>query len=1017
MAYPNISGEDSTFNVELTENNNQEAPQRRQIGYDQPTPRKSTESAKLLVSDDGTPRPRLNTAERKEQEETIFFEDGKRRIDYILTYTIADKERDEKHADDQDKRKRKRETFLGKFDAYGLEYETQDCSESPDRVTFFVKVHARWEALLEGAEKLNLRMPFQESTLREFTWRERFFDKIKVEDPLLPKIDKKYEIRHYLTAPFRLDNKDNYIGIKDQETFFSSAQRSLIVRDILQSIQYGKDEDQVGIGRLISNHSFSKGFPLHDGQYSCGKEEDIDCERKLLYYHWSKWTNFYKSQPLNHVRKYFGEKIGIYFTWVGFYTEWLMFASFVGFVVMLYGFSTIPTHRNALADDICNSPREEFFMCPLCDERCDFWYYRDTCSAAGALFLFDNGGTVFFAAFMALWAVFFLEFWKRRQFVLQHDWDVLGYEDAEQRSRPEFEHEIKRKIRKLESEGRALDAKKYKQFNPVYEKDELVQPDTEYLAKVGTAFSVLVSMVMIVIAIVFAVLLYRLAVAGALYRAVQNVNGGPSGADFVVLLTGSLLQLVGILVMNKLYEYFAVQLTNWELHRTQTEFDDNFIAKMYVFQFVNFYSSIFYIAFFKGNFTGYPGNYQRIGVLRLDECSTYGCLLELTIQLSVVMLGKQTLNNFVELGVPYTKRLIAWWKRKEETEEDVFTRWEKDFELPPLSRNGLFEEYLELVIQFGFITIFVAAFPLAPLFAWLNNIIEIRLDAFKFVSVLQRPIAERAQDIGAWYAILDIIARLSVVTNAFLIAVTAQFIPLQVYSYRDPAPDLRRNSPAWRNDNLQKSLGGYVAYSITPFPIEALLNDSNNPFPLPTAIALNFYFNNSDDPSDFYYQPYHTDYTCFLDRTRFRIPANISDFACIADCDTDSPEIKPYFKEESWKRFRAQNPLGPGDRFRNNYTECVNTSYPCRYRGLREPGGSFREFYWITWTCRLAFVVCFEHVIFVLGSILAYLVPDVPASVQREIKKEKLLAYEAIHSRISANAPNVDIEMSSTDTL
>ena len=66
MAYPNISGEDSTFNVELTETN-EEAPQRRQIGfegYDKSAPRKSTESAKLLVSDDGTPRPRLNTAER-----------------------------------------------------------------------------------------------------------------------------------------------------------------------------------------------------------------------------------------------------------------------------------------------------------------------------------------------------------------------------------------------------------------------------------------------------------------------------------------------------------------------------------------------------------------------------------------------------------------------------------------------------------------------------------------------------------------------------------------------------------------------------------------------------------------------------------------------------------------------------------------------------------------------------------------------------------------------------------------
>ena len=55
------------------------------------------------------------------------------------------------------------------------------------------------------------------------------------------------------------------------------------------------------------------------------------------------------------------------------------------------------------SDDICNTPREHFFMCPLCDERCDFWYLRDTCNAAHAFFLFDNAGTVFFAAFMALW--------------------------------------------------------------------------------------------------------------------------------------------------------------------------------------------------------------------------------------------------------------------------------------------------------------------------------------------------------------------------------------------------------------------------------------------------------------------------------------------------------------------------------------------------------------------------------------------------------------------------------------
>ena len=50
----------------------------------------------------------------------------------------------------------------------------------------------------------------------------------------------------------------------------------------------------------------------------------------------------------------------------------------------------------------------------------------------------------------------------------------------------------------------------------------------------------------------------------------------------------------------------------------------------------------------------------------------------------------------------------------------------KDFGLAPADRSLLFNEYLEIVIQFGFITIFVAAFPLAPLFALLNNILEIR---------------------------------------------------------------------------------------------------------------------------------------------------------------------------------------------------------------------------------------------------------------------------------------------------
>ena len=69
------------------------------------------------------------------------------------------------------------------------------------------------------------------------------------------------------------------------------------------------------------------------------------------------------------------------------------------------------------------------------------------------------------------------------------------------------------------------------------------------------------------------------------------------------------------------------------------------------------------------------------------------------------------------------------------------------------------------VLQFGFITIFVAAFPLAPLFALLNNWVEIRLDAQKFVCETRRAVAERAENIGIWFKILEMLAKLAVISN------------------------------------------------------------------------------------------------------------------------------------------------------------------------------------------------------------------------------------------------------------
>ena len=59
----------------------------------------------------------------------------------------------------------------------------------------------------------------------------------------------------------------------------------------------------------------------------------------------------------------------------------------------------------------------------------------------------------------------------------------------------------------------------------------------------------------------------------------------------------------------------------------------------------------------------------------------------------------------------------------------------------------------------------MAVFPLAPLLALLNNWVEIRLDSYKYIVTTRRAVAERAQDIGAWYSILDVVSKLAVVTN------------------------------------------------------------------------------------------------------------------------------------------------------------------------------------------------------------------------------------------------------------
>ena len=45
-------------------------------------------------------------------------------------------------------------------------------------------------------------------------------------------------------------------------------------------------------------------------------------------------------------KNYFGVKIGLYFAWLGFYTEMLVVPSIVGLLVILFGAITVDTRLN-----------------------------------------------------------------------------------------------------------------------------------------------------------------------------------------------------------------------------------------------------------------------------------------------------------------------------------------------------------------------------------------------------------------------------------------------------------------------------------------------------------------------------------------------------------------------------------------------------------------------------------------------------------------------------------------------
>ncbi|XP_050531471.1 anoctamin-7-like [Daktulosphaira vitifoliae] len=680
----------------------------------------------------------------------------------------------------------------------------------------------------------------------------------------------------------------------------TSAQRAQIVwRFILQinSCTNKKSKDNVmSLDQLLEAGIITAAYPVHDGDIKSDNNGRTN-DRQILYEQWARpglilsqnWKGDFRINTL--IRKYYGTPVAVYFRWLRFYTVWLVGPAIAGLVWFLYGLLT--TQNDPPTRDICNQHSEvaDWILCPTrkCDSNyCGFSRVLDTCglyrwtSAA----TFDRPGAVVFTIFMSFWATVFQQLWTVYGCHFnKNDSDTLScmkcIPQSSQLLSKSKDGNLPTQFQKSNSFVRSntdFNAKS-DPGSPVHTKPiiftRLTRLYTNSLPMLVRA-AVFAWTLILAAAIPILIVVYRGRAIGflmsvvfrqdeeKLYRPEQRhhsfflLNYTSSGElnnwrTVVATLCAAFVQLAAIVAVHRAYSAVAEWLTKFSYHSVyDSRFQSLYTAFMSCFDSANYYSSLVYIAFFKGRFATNRNRHSETTVtfssfwpitilqklihhVREDVCDPAaagtGCVPELCIQLAIIMIGKQIIDNIIELSMPLSLNLWRRWranmnrrkvlkkKLSNATTSNIVSpkQWQLDYHLEDSGPLGLYQEYSEMVIQYGFVVMFTTSFPLAPLCALLNNILEQRLDAYKMIVAQRRPVpayyctgsgkhrngdscCDNCVKLGAWTVVLKILSDIAVVYNVFVIAFTSDLIPRTVYA---------------NNFSEQSSLEGYVAWTLS----------------------------------------------------------------------------------------------------------------------------------------------------------------------------------------------------------
>lgn len=321
-----------------------------------------------------------------------------------------------------------------------------------------------------------------------------------------------------------------------------------------------------------------------------------------------------------------------------------------------------------------------------------------------------------YALVVSLWITIMNQMWKRREASLAYMFNTSSFK-KQNIERPDHEFEVN--------------------FNRItVEKDKISFIDT-FSRSIGFSVPLIVFGLGCVAAAFIGCRIWS-----ALSSSIENsISVGVANGVFITALSYS-------------YKYVSEFLTNMENHRYQNDWDDSYIVKMFSFEFINGYISLFAIAFYDENIT------------------------DLAYSLGSIFAVGQFINTFINFGWPWL--FNKYKKRKVEQDLANDPDFQKDsskkdqniaieFEYNKPDAANLKNRYNSMIMQLGYIAMFSTALPIAPFFAFLHNLFALKLEVTQSLYITKRNAADSAKSIGMWKDILDV--------NIYILQCIYSFLP------------------------------------------------------------------------------------------------------------------------------------------------------------------------------------------------------------------------------------------------